>query len=45
MRVLVMWFLRADLPRREQYGPFTDEEPAEACLRIFGSSARGGGRM
>ncbi|MEU7837983.1 ATP-binding protein [Nonomuraea sp. NPDC049129] len=39
------WFLFSDLQNREQHGPFTDEELAEACLRIFGSPARDGGRM
>ncbi|MEV5897472.1 hypothetical protein [Nonomuraea fuscirosea] len=39
------WFLSADLLNREQYGPFTDEEPTEAYLRIFGSSHQKSGRM
>ncbi|WP_433441188.1 ATP-binding protein [Nonomuraea sp. CA-141351] len=37
--------LCADLLRREQQGPFTDEALAEARLRIFGSSGQSGGRM
>ncbi|MBE1588489.1 ATP-binding protein [Nonomuraea angiospora] len=39
------WFLFADLLNREKYGPLTDEELAEACLRIFGSSDQKSGRM
>ncbi|MEU6782399.1 ATP-binding protein [Nonomuraea angiospora] len=37
--------LCADLLRREQQGPFTDEALAEARMRIFGSPAQDGGRM
>ncbi|MFI7134671.1 hypothetical protein ACIBQ1_54035 [Nonomuraea sp. NPDC050153] len=37
--------LCADLLRREQQGPFTDEALAEARMRIFGPSAQDGGRM
>ncbi|MEV1244867.1 hypothetical protein [Nonomuraea sp. NPDC049750] len=37
--------LCADLLRREQQGPFTDEKLAEVRMRIFGSPDSIGGRL